>query len=192
MSGTVRRPRADARRSRAAILEATVEVLNVDPEASVEAIATAAGVTRQTVYAHFPAREQLLLAVLERLTEETVAAMDAVDLDTGPAADALLRLLDAGRRTAGRYAGLLKKIGTLPVSREAEERQHAPVGDRLRRIIERGQEAGEFDDRLGPDWLITVTITLGHAAAAEVDAGRMSDDEAAEALHMSLLRVLGG
>lgn len=193
MTGSpVRRPRADAQRSRAAILSATVEVLDADPEASVEAIAVAAGVTRQTVYAHFPSREQLLLAVLERLTDEAVAAMDAVDLEAGPAADALLRLLDAGRRTSGRYAGLLKKIGALPVSREADERHHAPVADRLRRIISRGQESGEFDHRLRPDWLIAVTITLGHAAAGEVDAGRMSDGEAADALRTSLLRVFGG
>lgn len=190
MSGSpVRRPRADAQRSKASILEATVEVLNADPEASVGAIATSAGVTRQTVYAHFPSREQLLLAVLDRLTEEAVAEMDAADLDTGPAADALLRLLEAGRRTSGRYPILFQKIGTLSIKREAAERQHAPVADRLRRIIERGQESGEFDDQLRPDWLIAVTVNLGHAAAEEVDAGRMSPSEAAEALHASLRRM---
>jgi AcrR family transcriptional regulator len=193
MTGSpVRRPRADAQRSRASILAATVEVLNADPEASVEAIATAAGVTRQTVYAHFPSREQLLVAVIGRLTDEAVAEMDAADLDAGPAADALLRLLEAGRRTTGRYPALFQKISSLPVSPDADERHHAPVADRLRRIIERGQESGEFDDQLRPDWLVAVTIKLGHTAAEEVDAGRMSHDEAAAALHTSLRRVFGG
>ncbi|MFI2415887.1 hypothetical protein [Streptomyces sp. NPDC018947] len=38
--------RADARRSRAAILDAATQVLNVEPDASLETIAKAAAVTR--------------------------------------------------------------------------------------------------------------------------------------------------
>ncbi|TMR96952.1 TetR/AcrR family transcriptional regulator [Nonomuraea basaltis] len=190
-SSQARNRRADAQRSRASILDAAVQLLNARPDASVEAIATAAGVTRQTVYAHFPSREQLLAAVLDRITEEAVAAMDAVDLDTGPAADALLRLLDAGDRTAGRYPVLLQKISSLPVSPQADEERHAPVADRLKRVIQRGQATREFDDLLPPDWLVAVTVKLGHTASEEVDAGRMSREQAAQALHTSLLRVFG-
>ncbi|MCM0678097.1 TetR/AcrR family transcriptional regulator [Micromonospora phytophila] len=186
-----RNRRADARRSRAAILDAAVQLLNARPDASVEAIATAAGVTRQTVYAHFPSREHLLGAVLDRVTEEAVAAMDAADPDAGPAAVALLRVLDASSRAAGRHRVLLQKIGSLPVSPEQDRDRHAPVVDRLRRVIRRGQETGEFDGGLALDWLVAVTIRLGHAAGEEVDAGRMSERDAATALHTSLLRVLG-
>lgn len=183
--------RIDARRSRASILDAAVEVLNVDLDASVETIARTAGVTRQTVYAHFPSRDQLLAGVLDRLTEDAVAAMDAADLDTGPATDALLRLLDAARQTSGRYPVLVQKLGSLPVSPHADRRRHAAVADRLKGVILRGQGTGEFDNELSPDWLVAVTVRLGHAASEEVNAGRMSNDEATEALHTSLLRVLG-
>jgi AcrR family transcriptional regulator len=172
-------------------LDAAVQVLNSHPEASVEAIAADAGVTRQTVYAHFPSRERLLAAVLDRFTQETVAAMDAADLDTGPAADALLRLIDAGARTAGRYRGLLHQISALPVSPQEDQERHTPVGDRLKRIIQRGQRTGEFDDQLPSDWLVAVTIKLGHAASEERDAGRLTGEEADEVLRASLLRVLG-
>ncbi|MEU2896259.1 TetR/AcrR family transcriptional regulator [Streptomyces sp. NPDC001273] len=185
------RRRADAQRSRAAILDAAIRLLNIHPDTSVEAIATAAGVTRQTVYAHFPSREQLLTAALDRITEEAVAAMDAAGLDAGPAADALLRLLDASNRTAGRYPVLLQKISMLPADPHTDHERHAPVADRLKRVIRRGQETGEFDGGLSPDWLVAVTISLGHAAGGEVNAGRMSGEDAAEALHASLLRVLG-
>lgn len=184
-----RKGRADAQRSRAAILDAAVQVLNTDPEASVEAIAVTAGVTRQTVYAHFPSRDHLLTAVLDHLTEEAVTAMDAADLDTGSAGDALLRLLEASHRTFGRYPVLLQKISSLPVSQRADQQRHAPVADRLKRIVQRGQENGEFDNQLSPDWLVAVAIKLGHTAGEEVDAGRMSSNDATEALHTSLLRV---
>lgn len=184
-----RKRRVDAERSRAAILDAAVQVLNTDPEASVEAVAAGAGVTRQTVYAHFPSREHLLAAVLDHLTDEAVAAMDAADLDTGPAADALLRLIDAAHRTSGRYPVLLRKLNSLPASPHSDHERHEPVADRLKRIIKRGQETGEFDSTLSPDWLVAVTVKLGHAAGEEADAGRMSDTEATEALRTSLLRV---
>ncbi|EPH45208.1 TetR/AcrR family transcriptional regulator [Streptomyces aurantiacus] len=178
-------------RSRAAILDAAVRLLNTRPEAGLQAVAAAAGVTRQTVYAHFPSREHLLTAALDRVTEEAIAAMDAADLDTGPAADALLRLLDAADRTAGRYPVLLQKSHALPADPKADHERHEPVTDRLREVIRRGQEAGEFDGRLSPDWLAVVVIRLAHAASDEAAAGRMPEEEAAGALRVSLLRVLG-
>lgn len=186
-----RNRRADARRSRAAILDAATRVLDDDPDAGLEAVATAAGVTRQTVYAHFSSRERLLAAVVDRLTEETAAAIDAADLDAGPAADALLRLLDAAQRVAARHPGLVRKITSLPVSPPDDRERHEPVADRLKRVIRRGQDGGEFDDSLPPDWLATATVALAHAAGEEVTAGRLSDAEAATALRTSLLRVLG-
>ncbi|MCC8247477.1 TetR/AcrR family transcriptional regulator [Saccharothrix luteola] len=185
-----RNRRADARRSRAAILEAAVRLLDTNPDAGVEAVATAAGVTRQTVYAHFPSREKLLAAVVDHVTAEAVAAMDAADLDTGPAADALLRLLEAGQRTAGRHPVLMRAVAALPVAPEADHDRHAPVAERLARVIRRGREAGEFDDGLPLDWQIAVTVKLGHAASEEVDAGRLSEGEAARTLRTTLLRVL--
>ncbi|PLW65843.1 TetR family transcriptional regulator [Streptomyces sp. SCUT-3] len=186
-----RNRRADARRSRTAILDAAARVLNADPDAGLEAIATAAGVTRQTVYAHFPSREQLLIAVVDRLTQEAVAAMDAAEPDAGPAADALLRLLDASAGTLRRFPVLLRKISSLPVGPQADHDRHTPVADRIKRVVQRGRQAGEFDDRLPLDWLVTATIRLAHAASEERDAGRLSGDEAEDALRTSLLRILG-
>ncbi|MFJ8910583.1 TetR/AcrR family transcriptional regulator [Amycolatopsis sp. NPDC102389] len=186
-----RNQRSDAQRSRASILDAALQTLGADPDAGVEAIATTAGVTRQTVYAHFPSRGELLAAVLDRITEEAVTAMDAADLDDGPAAEALVRLIEAGRHTSGRYPALLRKITSLPESPDADQRRHSPVAERLERVIRRGKAAGEFDDRLPTGWLVAVTVKLGHASGEEVDSGRMSAAEATNALHTTLLRTLG-
>ncbi|GAA0519074.1 hypothetical protein Ade02nite_80090 [Paractinoplanes deccanensis] len=185
-----RRRRADAERSRASILDAATELLGADPECSVEAIAAAAGVTRQTVYAHFSSREQLMGAVLARVTEAAVAAMEAVDLDSGSATEALLRLLDASAQIMARHGRIFHAAGAAAVSPEEDRRQHLPVVARLERVITRGQAAGEFDDQLSPGWFAVVVIQLGHAAGAEVDAGAMTRDDAATALRTSVLRVL--
>ncbi|WP_203708893.1 TetR/AcrR family transcriptional regulator, partial [Asanoa iriomotensis] len=182
--------RSDARRSRASILDAAVVLLNEEPDPSVEAIATAAGVTRQTVYAHFPSREALLAAVLDRVTDEAMAELDAVDLDAGTATEALLRLLDTSARITARHRLLFQRANAVPVTPREDDERHQPVTARLIKVIVRGQRAGEFDDQLPPDWLATLTIRMGHAAAEEADAGRMSPAAADAALRTSLLRLL--
>lgn len=183
--------RSDAQRSRVSILEAAVELLNAPPEPSLEAIAAAAGVTRQTVYAHFPSRDALVAAALDRVTDEAMAELDAVDLDAGPATDALLRLLDASSRVAARHRLLFQRTTAVAVTPQEEHERHEPVTARLIRVIGRGQRSGEFDGRLSAGWLATLTIRIGHAAAEEADAGRMTRAEAAAALRLSLLRLLG-
>lgn len=196
-SSSIPNRRADARRSRAAVLDAAIRLLNDQPDATMDSVAAAAGVTRQTVYAHFSSRAKLRSAVLDRITEEAVAEMDAADLDSGPAAEALLRLVDAAARTVGRYPNLLRRADTKAVgegegmAEEDETARHEPVAERLRQVIGRGQRSGAFDNDLPVDWLVTVVVSLGHIAAAEADAGRLSKDEVERILRTTLLRVLG-
>jgi AcrR family transcriptional regulator len=183
-----RRRRADAERSITAILDAAIGVLRDRPEASIEYIADAAGVTRQTVYAHYASREQLMGAVMDRITKEVVAAIDAVDLDEGPPAAALLRLLDASWRIFERYQ-FLSRIP--PLTPQESHERHSPIHDRLERLITRGQRTGDFDRRPSPPWLLAATIALAHAAGEEVGTGRMTSDEATSALRHSILRIYG-
>ncbi|MFC0002858.1 TetR/AcrR family transcriptional regulator [Micromonospora siamensis] len=177
--------RVEARRSVAAILDAALRVLGERPQASMDEVATAAGVSRQTVYAHFPSREALIGAAVRRLTEEAVHAMDAADLDRGPAREALARMLEVNWRIFERFP----LLWSAPVA--ADEDLHVPVFERLERLIRRGQEAGEFDAAAAPGWLIAATVALGHAAGVEVAAGRMTAEEGRAALRTGVLRVYG-
>jgi AcrR family transcriptional regulator len=191
MSSPARNRRSDALRSRAAVLDAATRVLNLDPGAGLEAVAAAAGVTRPTIYAHFPSREHLLLAVVARITDEAVAAMDAADLDSGSATDALVRVLDAGAEVNRRYPALLQLGSAVPTPPRDEYAQHASVADRIGRVVERGRRSGEFDTRLPVGWLVTAVVTLSHAAQREQEAGRLSAAAARDTLRTSLLRLLG-
>jgi AcrR family transcriptional regulator len=190
IGGRRRRRRSDADRSAAAVLNAAVEVLGRHPDAKVEEVAAAAGVARQTVYAHYPSRPRLVAAVIDRITAEAVAALDAADVDSGTAPEALLRWLDVTWQLLDRYPLLLHPSVTAADPADSD-RQHAPVIERLERLIRRGQAADEFDRTLSPAWLVSATIALGHAAGGEVAAGRMTTAETATALHHSILRVYG-
>jgi len=183
-----RRRRADAERSIAAILVAAGRVLGERPDASMDDIAKTAGISRQTVYSHFPSRDALLSALLARFTERVVDAIDTADLDTGPAADALVRFLEIGWQA---FEGdpFLLHLASPPKSPEQEREQHEPILGPLEQLIRRGQRAGEFDPDLPMSWLLSATIGLGHAAGEEVRAGRMTSGEAFATLRRSIPRL---
>src|ERR1044072_8657319 len=92
---TRERRRADAERSVAAILHAAVQLLAERPEASMSDIAAAAGVVRQTVYAHYDSRAGLFAAAAARAPEHPRAATDPATPDEGSPERALERLIDA-------------------------------------------------------------------------------------------------
>ncbi|WP_236700431.1 TetR/AcrR family transcriptional regulator [Allosalinactinospora lopnorensis] len=154
-----------------------------------EEIAAAAGVSRQTLYAHFPSREALLDAVIDRLTAEVVATIDSDLPEAGSATEALLRFLDSGWQTFGRYVAVFQDAAA--VASRADDDRHAPIRDRLRQLVRRGQDAGEFDPQLSPDWLLAAVIGLAHTAGSEVSVGRMTVAEATAAVRRTALRVVG-
>jgi len=171
-----------------AILSAATAVLSGQPNASVEDVARAAGVSRQTVYAHFPSREALLDAVIEQAAAEFTAAFDSSGIEQAPPAEALFGFLDAGWQVAARYPFLWLQPSVSP---EHDADRHGPILDRLLAVIRRGQESGDFDISVSPGWLLAAGLSLGRAAEDEVKAGRMTIEEATQAVHRSFLRLFG-
>jgi AcrR family transcriptional regulator len=186
-----RRRRSDARRSIDAILNAARVVLGERLDASMEDIATTAGVTRQTVYAHFPSRDALLAALVEAAAAEYTAMLDAAGLDTAPPADALAKFLGAGWRFLGRYPLLLNAAPTARIPRP-ENDPHDVVPPRLEQLIQRGQHTGDFDPSLPAAWLTAAIFGLQHTAAAQIANGRLTPDEAEALCLESTLRLCGG
>ncbi|MCX5008982.1 TetR/AcrR family transcriptional regulator [Streptomyces sp. NBC_00638] len=185
-----RRRRSDARRSIDAILDATRIVLGERPDASMDDIAARAGVTRQTVYAHFPSRDALVAALVEAASAEYTALLDAAGLDTDPPADALAQFLGAGWRFLDRYPLLLNATAArIP---RPDPDPHDVVPPRLERLIQRGQHTGDFDPSLPAAWLAAAVLGLQHTAAAEVSTGRFTSHEAEALCLHSTLRLCGG
>jgi AcrR family transcriptional regulator len=184
-----RRRRADARRSIDAILNAARTVLGERPDASMEDIAAAAGVTRQTVYAHFPSRDALIAALLHALGAETVAALDAARLDTAPPADALRQFLDIGWQLIRRNPHLLGPA--LSQNPPGSNDPHHAGTARLEQIIRRGQHAGDFDRTLPAAWLTAAILGLVRTAAEQVAAGRLTTSKASALALDSTLRLCG-
>jgi AcrR family transcriptional regulator len=190
MPETRTRRRADAERNAAAILAAATRCLSENPDASMEQIARAAGVTRATLYAHVESREALIEEVVGRAVEETVAAVDRLDLDTGPAGDALARLIGSGWQQLDGFHNVF-----LAADRALEPHRlrarHAAVLDRIDGLIERGQRSGEFGGSLPRSWLVGCLYELIHLAARDVQARRVTRAEAGDLLTRSALALVG-
>lgn len=185
-----RQQRSDGRRSVGAIIEAANIVLSERPDASMEEIALTAGVTRQTVYAHFCSRDTLINAVIETAWAEAITALDAAQLDTRPPADALRELLDVGARILRRYPLLLDpSLARTP--RPDGSDPHDAVTPRIEQLIRRGQRMGHFDQALPADWLAAAVTGLSHTATHLVATGALSMSAAPAMLAESALRLCG-
>lgn len=172
------------------ILDAAIELLGHRPEASMDDIAVVAGVARQTVYAHYPSRQALIIAIVERITAQAVEALGGIDADAGTATDALRAWLEESWRLMRRYPILLTSA-IAAVDGDADE-QHAPIVAALLPILQRGRDSGEFDTAQPVRWQVTAIIALGHAAGREAAAGRMSITRAGAAFRDAALRVSTG
>src|SRR6202171_836396 len=82
---STRKPRADAVRNRERVLEAAKAVFTAGgSEASLEAVARAAGVGIGTLYRHFPTREALFEAVYRREVQQLADLAEELKQETPP------------------------------------------------------------------------------------------------------------
>src|SRR3954454_9205678 len=162
--------RADAERSIARILDAALDALTGDPDASMAEIARRAGVVRATVYVHFPNRETLIAAITRRALSEVTAAIEDAEPERGDPVDALHRVVLAAWRALGRFHALVE-INTRLAHGEQHD-LHRPVLGALVPLIERGQRGGGFRTDVPVTWHLTMLLALVHAASAELSAAR--------------------
>jgi TetR/AcrR family transcriptional repressor of mexCD-oprJ operon len=185
------RQQATADRNVAAILDATEELLARRGQASISAVAKHSGVSRVTVYAHFPTAEALLEAAVERAVGQTMSALHAANLDEGPPVEALERLLAAAWRHLARYSAMAQAVAE-QMTPEAVARTHQAAHHTLSALVERGRDDGSFRSDLPVSWLVTTCIAVIHACAAEVREGRIEERDAVRILTTTVRDLFTG
>lgn len=185
------RRRAIADRNVQAILDAAEELLAKQAPVTIAAVAAQAGVSRVTVYAHFPTSEALLEAVVERAVGHTATALAAADPGTGPPLEALARLVTVGWRELGRHAAMAEAAAAR-LSPDAIGRSHQAAHQRVAELVSRGRRDGVFRADVPESWLVTCCFALFHSCADEVRAGRLDPADAERVLTTTVTSLFTG
>jgi AcrR family transcriptional regulator len=183
--------RAIAERNVEAILDAVEDLLERRAQASISAVAAQAGVSRVTVYAHFPTWEALLEAAVERAVRRTMTALEATHPDDGPPVQALERMLTAAWQHLARYGAMAQAVAE-QLSPDALTRTHQAAHQTVGALLDRGRADGSFRTDLPAAWLVTACIALIHACAQEVRAGRIGERDAAPILTATVRDLFTG
>lgn len=161
----------DAARSRAAILEAATEAfaeLGLGG-ARVDEIARRAGVNKALLYHYFGKKEALFLAVLEATYAKIRGAEAALDLESLDPAEAMAKLVDFTWHYFLEHPEFIHLVNSenlhraVHLSRSADVHAlHHPLVGRIREILARGVERGDFRSGADPVQLYITIASLGY------------------------------
>ncbi|MFD5875958.1 TetR/AcrR family transcriptional regulator [Streptomyces sp. NPDC060322] len=190
MSETAARPlRADAERSVRAILEAAERVLSSDPGASMEQIATAAGVARTTIHRRFAHRQALVDALAVSAARQLVQAVEDGRPDTAPPLVALHRITANVLEVKGAWAFALE----LPAAPGSEAAAlHEDIGRRCITVLERARADKLIDEAADLHWMRRVYYALlGESLRGSPDDTDIDTDTLAARVIDTLLHGAG-
>lgn len=183
-----RAPRRDATENRQSLLAAAATTLAQAPDASLESIAAAAGLTRRAVYGHFASRDALVLALIDSGAERLNAIAAATDHAHTPTA---IALLGARLWTAVGHLRLLAGMAL----REPYETHVAgalePVRARIRRLVERGVADETVRRDIHPPMLARLIEESAIAVLLEAAATELGDDEGRHLVMLAVLSTVG-
>ena len=169
-----RRPRADAARNRSAVLHAAREAFTTDgPDASLEAIARAAGVGIGTLYRNFPTREDLVAAVYENelsvVLERGAALLPTEKPDV--ALREFMRLYSGFIATKRGMAESLRAGGARTAAASAQTRQR--VDATIQPFLVAGAEQGIFRDDVSADDVTAAMVGVFLTTAESTDSAQV-------------------
>jgi AcrR family transcriptional regulator len=188
-SSAGRGQRSDAARNRELIVDAAREALADDGDASLHAIARAAGVGQGTLYRHFPTREALVMAVHRSDIRALVDAAPAL-LGQHEPVSALRAWLDQLAQYGRIKRGLGSALHTVMHDQLMTE-GYAPVLEALTTLLDAGARAGRIRSDVTADEVMLLlsflwrlddedgTTRTAHMLDLVVDALRPIPDQVA-------------
>jgi len=156
-----RKPRADAVRNRERVLEAAKAVFGAGgAEASLEAVARAAGVGIGTLYRHFPTREALFEAVYRREVQQLADLAEQLKQEAQPV-DALRQWLRSNVQFVAAKKGMSAALA-LAAYKNSELFSYS--FDRLTRavggLLDRAIAAGEIRGDISPEDVLRALVGM--------------------------------
>jgi len=162
-----RKPRADAERNRARVLEVAKEAFTRSgPDASLDDIAKQAGVGPGTLYRHFPSREALIEAVY-RTEVEKLAAAERNFAETMPPIEALrawmLLFVDYIATKKIISAALNTLVGD---PKRVFGASYNQVWEAMRALVKRAVKSGDIRKDLDPIDLLRALIGVSNVSTS--------------------------
>lgn len=168
-------PRAS--RSRTALLNAGIEALTRNPDATLSEIAQAAGVGRATLYRHFETREQLLVALASASMAETDQACSHILEQNLTGREAIEEIFISVMPLANRFHFLLTLWGLVDNNEgivKTYSRQLSQLHDR----IEEAKNENSIEQTLPNEWLVAMIDNLLYTGWYCVASGSLGVEQA--------------
>jgi TetR/AcrR family transcriptional regulator, fatty acid metabolism regulator protein len=154
----------------ALILQAAEEVLEEKGyyATSMDEIAARVGIAKGTIYGHFPGKEDLVVALLERNMRTFLQGVDAIvaqQTTSRARLEALLRYIMTGllQKQVQVFASVTRSLDFACQDPEREARLHSlwqGVKDQIVALIEEGKSSGEFKRALSTRAMLCAFFSL--------------------------------
>jgi TetR/AcrR family transcriptional repressor of mexCD-oprJ operon len=158
-----------------AVLDAAMQLLVVNPRASMQDVAAAAGISRTTLHRLYPSRDALIEAIALVAVEEITAAFAAARLEEDSAVEALRRLVEALVPLVYQFAFLVSE--TQIQESEGVRQRDRELQEETERLFRRGQAEGAFRFDLPAAWLAYALSGLFLGAVEGVRQGNVAPRE---------------
>ncbi|QLD11881.1 TetR/AcrR family transcriptional regulator [Microbacterium oleivorans] len=182
-----RRPRKDAAANRAGLLSAAARTLAIDPSASVDTIARAAGLSRRALYGHFDDRDALLRELIASGAQRFNAIAGELEVELDPAPVVLARLTG---RLWGEASHVQVAAAIALDERHVEDSAAAlaPLRRTLMGLVRRGQDDGTLRTDVAAPTLARLIEETARTVLVRLDA---SSPEARSLVVRSVLSIAG-
>jgi AcrR family transcriptional regulator len=166
------------------IIDTAARLLAARQNASVAEIAAAAGVSRGTIYRHFPTRDALLRTLADSASADAEQRLRDANLEHVAIEDGIARAARALVAVANRYPATLQDQTTLGIRDPA-------IREPLAALLRRGQADGRLRSDVPLDCLLESLLALVGACQRSGSHGQGSEDTSATIVRLFLHGATG-